>query len=98
MKKKRFCFDLDNTLVTFPIKKGDYTTCKPIKENIDFLNYLFNEGHYIIINTARKMRTFDNNIAKVKENISSLTIKQLKNFKINYNELVFWQTFCKYIY
>ena len=34
--EKRFCFDLDNTLVTYPIAKGNYKTCKPIQENINF--------------------------------------------------------------
>jgi hypothetical protein len=27
---KRWCFDLDNTLVTHPTVAGDYSTCEPI--------------------------------------------------------------------
>ena len=33
--KKRFCFDLDNTLVTYPKIKGDYSTVEPIVKNIE---------------------------------------------------------------
>ena len=87
--KKRFCFDLDNTLVTYPQVEGDYKTVYPIYEKIKFLKYLKSKGHYIIIYTARKMRTFNSNISKVTKNIKSLTIQQLKRFKIPYNELVF---------
>lgn len=88
-EKKRFCFDLDNTLVTYPVAKGNYKTCKPIQENINFLNFLYKSGHYIIIYTARRMRTYDGNIEKVKFHISDLTKKQLKKFDINYHELIF---------
>ena len=32
VKLKRYCFDLDNTLVTYPSIKDDYTTVEPIKK------------------------------------------------------------------
>ena len=57
IKKQRICFDLDNTLVTFPSVKNDYTTVKPIEKNINFLKYLKSFGNTIIIYTARRMRT-----------------------------------------
>ena len=34
IKNRRICFDLDNTLVTFPSVRDDYTSVKPIKKNI----------------------------------------------------------------
>jgi len=49
----RVCFDLDNTLVTPPRVKGDYTTVEPIQDRIDFCNYLKRMGCEIIIHTAR---------------------------------------------
>ena len=66
IEKKRFCFDLDNTLVTFPKILNDYTTVKPKIKNIKFLNFLHSLGHHIIIFTARRMRTHNGNIKKVK--------------------------------
>lgn len=48
---KRYCFDLDNTLVTYPMKTGDYTSCEPIQRNIDFLKYLKRLGNTIIVYT-----------------------------------------------
>lgn len=49
MKKRRFCFDLDMTLVGAPKVSGDYTTCPPIEHNIKLVQQLYNAGHYIII-------------------------------------------------
>lgn len=93
---KRFCFDLDNTLVTFPRIKGDYSTVAPIHENIKFLQMLKSKGHHIIIYTARRMKTHNSNVSKVIKEIKNLTVKQLKNFKIYYDELIFGKPFADF--
>ena len=95
-EKKRFCFDLDNTLVTYPKIPNDYNSVKPIIKNIKFLNFLYSLGHYIIIYTARRMRTHNGNISKVKKEIEQLTLNQLKMFKINYNEIVFGKPYANF--
>jgi capsule biosynthesis phosphatase len=88
-KQLRFCFDLDNTLVTSPIIKDDYSTVQPIEKNIDYLNYLKNKGHYIIINTARRMKTHNSNIGKIIKDIGMITLQTLDKFNIQYDELYF---------
>ena len=88
-ENKRFCFDLDNTLVTSPTIKGDYTTCQPIQKNIDFLRYLKNQGHEIIIHTARRMKTHKYNLGAVIKDIGLITLEQLNNFDIPYDEILF---------
>lgn len=85
----RFCFDLDNTLVTSPAIKGDYTSVNPIQKNIDFLNSLYNQGHHIIIHTARRMRTFNGNVGAVQADIGQLTFETLSKFRIKYHEVYF---------
>jgi len=87
--KYRFCFDLDNTLVTFPVIEGDYKTVKPIHRTINFVNYLYTQGHTIIIHTARRMRTHNGNIGSVIADIGKITIDTLNEFGINYHELYF---------
>ncbi len=96
LKKKRFCFDLDNTLVSYPLIKNDYRSVKPIQKNIKFCNYLYSKGHYIIIHTARRMRTHQGDIKKVKKDIEKLTVEQLKLFKVNYNELIFGKPYANF--
>ena len=88
-RKMRFCFDLDNTLVTFPITHGNYLTCRPRKENIEILKGLHKAGHTIIIQTARRMRTHNGNVGKIMADIGKLTFDQLDNFGIPYDEIYF---------
>lgn len=88
-KKLRICFDLDNTLVTNPTVPGDYSTVKPIIKNIDLLKKLHNEGHEIIIYTARRMETHKHNIGKVVKDIALVTLNKLEELDIPYNEIIF---------
>ena len=85
----RICFDLDNTLVTYPTIPGDYSSVKPITETIQLLNKLKSEGHEIIIHTARRMLTHKHNIGKVIKDIALVTIQTLEQFNIPYDELIF---------
>ena len=66
-QEKRFCFDLDQTLVNPPTKSGDYETVSPIYHKIKFLKFLKSKGHYIIIHTARRMRTHKGDVNSTKK-------------------------------
>lgn len=94
--KCRFCFDLDNTLVTYPVIPNDYTTCKPIPERIEFLRRLYNEGHTIIIHTARRMQTHQGNIGKTIQDIGMITLQQLNEFQIPYHEFYFGKPYADF--
>ena len=95
-KKLRICFDLDNCLVTAPIKEGDYNTVQPIHRNISILNYLHDCGHTIIIHTARRMRTHNGNVMKVMQDIGPLTFKQLNDFNVKYHEIYFGKPYAHF--
>jgi capsule biosynthesis phosphatase len=94
--KKRFCFDLDNTLVSYPEIAGDYSTVQPIEKNISLLRYLYKTGHYIIIYTARRMRTHGGDVEKIKKDIERITIQKLNEFNIPYNELIFGKPYADF--
>lgn len=85
----RICFDLDNTLVTYPTIPNDYSSVKPITKNIKLLHNLKNNGHEIIIYTARRMLTHKGDIGKVIKDIALVTINSLEKFDIPYDELIF---------
>ena len=87
--KLRICFDLDNTLVTYPTTPNDYSSVKPIHKMIQLLNSLKKNGHEIIIYTARRMKTHQNNVGKVIKDIALVTINTLEKFNILYDELIF---------
>ena len=88
-EKLRICFDLDNTLVSYPTVVGDYSTVKPINRNIMLLRKLKSDGHEIIIYTARRMKTHNGNVGKVIKDIASVTIDTLEKLNIEYDELIF---------
>lgn len=96
IKHKRICFDLDNTLVTYPTIKGDYTTVKPIDKNISFLKYLKSFGNTIIIYTARRMKTHSGNIGKINSDIGKITFDTLDKFKIPYDEIYFGKPYADF--
>ena len=89
LPSQRYCFDLDNTLVSFPRVDKDYTTVKPIQENINFLKYLKKLGNVIIIYTARRMQTHNGNEGKILADIGKLTFDTLDKFDIPYDEIYF---------
>ena len=93
---QRYCFDLDNTLVTYPEISGDYTTVRPIQSTIDFLKYLKKLGHIIIIHTARQMNTCKSNLGKVMANIGKITFDTLDKFDIPYDEIYFGKPYADY--
>jgi capsule biosynthesis phosphatase len=88
-KQLRVVFDLDNTLVTYPNIYKDYNTVSPIKNIVNFLNYLKEQGHYIIINTARNMVTSNHIVGKSIKNIGLTTLQNLKDLNITYDEIHF---------
>lgn len=94
--KYRFCFDLDNTLVTYPEIAGDYSTVRPIDRVISFLNFLRSQGHTIIIQTARRMKTHSGNVGKVQADISKVTFDTLDRFNISYDEIYFGKPYADF--
>jgi capsule biosynthesis phosphatase len=96
IKPLRFCFDLDNTLVTYPTIPNDYSTVKPIQKNIDFLKYLKKFGNTIIIYTARKMKSSGSNIGLVNKNIGKITFDTLEKFDIPFDEIYFGKPYADF--
>ena len=85
--KKTYCFDIDNTICR--TIKSNYKKSKPIKKNIDFINFLYEQGNIIKIYTARYMgRTNDNPIEAAKK-AKKITLLQLKEWKIKYHKIFF---------
>lgn len=95
-QKYRFCFDLDNTLVTYPEVYGDYTSVKPIQKVINFVKYIHSLGHTVIIHTARRMKTHIGNIGKVNADIAKITLDTLQKFNIPYDEIYFGKPYADF--
>lgn len=75
---KKYFIDLDNTLCF--TEKNNYENSVPILERINYVNNLKEKGNHITIWTARGSKSGIDH--------SELTKKQLKDWKVNYDDLV----------
>ena len=79
----RFCFDLDGTICDTPCDPDGhnqrYWDALPIPFMVETVNRLYDEGHYIIIMTARGRGSG--------KNWTSQTEKSLKEWGVKYHEL-----------
>ena len=88
MKKKTICFDIDNVICK-KNKEKNYKLSIPIKKNIKVINELYDLNFEIIIYTARYMGRFNGNSKKAENKIKPLTVKQLKQWGVKYNQIFF---------
>lgn len=80
-----YAFDLDGTLVSLTHKTGGYSHAFPFYDRIAKVNKLYDEGHEIIIYTARGC------VSGLTEQLEILTHNQLKAFGIKHHKLVMGQ-------
>lgn len=78
--KKTFCFDIDGVIMSLT-NNNDYSSARPIESVVKIINNLYEQGHHIILFTARGYIT--------KIDWQGLTCKQLKEAGVCYHELKF---------
>lgn len=85
----RICVDMDGTICKNKILNQDYYDVEPIDGAVETLTELKNKGYYIVIHTARGMRTYENNQGKVIAAHAEKLSKWLNKWNIPYDELLF---------
>lgn len=93
MKKLKLIFDLDETLCTKKDINETYADVKPIPAMIKLVNELHDEGHIIIIETARNMVTQQNDIGKVIKNVGKITLEWLEKYNVKYDSIKFGKSY-----
>ena len=90
---KIYAFDLDETLCTRHPNFEDlgpkkYTHCTPIRDMVDKVNKLYDDGNTIIIFTARGMSYFKGDIHKIYSELFDITQKSLFYWGVKYHTLI----------
>ena len=85
----RICIDLDGVICNLRKENESYEDLLPVEGAIDKLLSLKASGHYIIIHTARRMKTHNANVAKVIADIGKVTLDWLAKYNIIYDEILF---------
>ncbi len=85
----RICIDLDGVICQLKKTEETYNDLFPVDGAIEKIKSLKKEGHYIIIYTARRMKTHSANTAKVIADIGKTTLDWLAKYEIPYDEIMF---------
>lgn len=89
---KKLIVDLDDTLCT--TQNGDYANSTPIQPMIDKLREYQQQGFYIVLNTSRNMRTFENNVGKINKHTLPTIIDWLARHDVPYDEIYTGKPWC----
>jgi capsule biosynthesis phosphatase len=85
----RICIDLDGVICELKKEGQTYDQLSPVEGAIEKLHQLKAAGHYIIIQTARHMKTCEGNVGKVQARIGAATLNWLEKNKVPYDEIYF---------
>jgi len=85
----KICVDMDGTICKNKNINQHYYDVEPMDGAVETLNLLKQKGYYIIIHTARGMKTFDNNQGKIIAEHSLKLTEWLNKWNIPFDELLF---------
>jgi capsule biosynthesis phosphatase len=85
----RICIDLDGVVCELRRPGQQYADLSPIPGAVEKLRALRSAGHYIILCTARHMKTCDGNVGKVIARQGKVTLDWLQRLDVPYDELHF---------
>lgn len=85
----KICIDLDGVICQLKIEGQTYDQLLPVEGAPERLKELKENGHYIIINTARHMKTCQGNVGSVTARIGLITLQWLEKHNIPYDEIYF---------
>lgn len=83
-----YVVDIDGTIcIPGHTNETRYDQATPIKDRIDKINKLYDEGHTVIYLTARGMGRHNNNAGLAREEFYKFTERQLNLWGCRYHEL-----------
>ena len=91
----RICVDIDGVLCHLRERDQSYENLLPIEGAADSLRLLRAQGHYVILYTARHMKTTDSNLGRVLAIQGQVTLDWLRNNKFEYDEIYFGKPFAE---
>lgn len=85
----RICFDIDGTICELKSYIGSYDKVQPLPGIVELMHKLKDDGHTIILNTARHMKTCKGNVGLVVAKQGKALLDWLDKHDIPYDELYF---------
>jgi capsule biosynthesis phosphatase len=85
----RICIDLDGVICQLRGPDQNYADLQPVPGAVEKLRQLKAAGHYLIIATARHMKTCEGNVGRVVARQGAVTLEWLSRHGIEYDEIHF---------
>jgi len=85
----RICIDLDGVVAELKREGQTYMDVEPVPGAIEKLRKLKEADHYLILFTARHMKTTNGDVGKVLARVGKLTLDWLSKHSIPYDEIHF---------
>jgi capsule biosynthesis phosphatase len=85
----RICLDLDGVICELKKENETYSDVLPKVGAIAKIQALKAAGHYIIINTARHMKSTNSNLGLLNAKVAKITLDWLEIHQIPYDEIYF---------
>lgn len=90
----RIVIDLDLTLCGPKADGGDYSTCQPRRHVIEALRRYRDQGYYIIIQSARQMKTYANSLGEINVHTLPVVIDWLRRHDVPHDEILMGKPWC----
>lgn len=91
--QRRLVVDIDGVIVEKESEK-EYSERNSIEEVVETLRGYADNGFYIILHTARNMRTYEGRIGKINAETAPVLIKWLDEHEIPYDEIRYGKPWC----
>ena len=85
----RICIDLDGTICRLRRPEQSYAEVEAMPHAVEKIRQFKNAGHYVIIYTARHMKTCNGNVGQVIARQGLVTLEWLERNGIPYDEIHF---------
>lgn len=85
----RICVDLDGVVCQLRREGQTYRELEPVPGAVEGLRALRTAGHYIILHTARHMKTCQGNPGLATARIGGMTLEWLAQHEVPYDEIHF---------
>lgn len=92
--EKVIVMDIDGTLCPIKHPSEEYSDLAPYPEMVERLREYHEAGFYIILNTARNMRTHGGSIGLINKHTAKVMLEWLEEHNISYDEIYYgkpWQ-------
>jgi len=92
--RQRIVIDVDGTLAELKGVDQSYADLEPIPEVVEKLREYRALGFYIIVQSSRNMRTYNNNIGLLQANTLPVLLDWLKKYDVPFDEVHVGKPWC----